>query len=448
MVIELMDYSIRLINTVRLFLLSGAWLCAIIQILFEEQVIDVINFGVIFYIIFIILTLPKLRKSTFLVLLFFCFIGWSFMEEIPSIDDWMASGRYALIFCALIPTMALVRATASIMPSVNRTQAQLANLPSNTSASGLQLAAHFFGGVLNLGVVPILSAAIPKNSKFKTRRAAAEATLRGMVTAATWSPFFIAFAIGQKFTNNLDSWIAISIGLLTATIFTFVSLPYINKSFQNLEIMAAIKCLKPVLFRLMIALVSVLIVAFIFDYTALSAVILVMPLLVILQLIRNSERVTAVLISTKTTMIDISDDIIIISMAMIIAFFATEAGVFSEVASTFYDGSIPGWVALILTPTIMMIASTIGIHPVISSTALLGVFSGGTADVHPALLMQAHLIGWGAGTLPSFASLALITCSRLFVVPVSKLTFGVNLWISFTYALVGGILLSVINICL
>jgi hypothetical protein len=105
-------------------------------------------------------------------------------------------------------------------------------------------------------------------------------------------------------------------------------------------------------------------------------------------------------------------------------------------------------VALILTPTIMMIASTIGIHPVISSTALLGVFSGGAADVHPALLMQAHLIGWGAGTLPSFASLALITCSRLFLVPVSKLTFGVNLWISFTYALIGGILLSIINICL
>ena len=448
MVIELMDYSIRLINSVRLIVLSGAWLCAIIQILFQEQLIYVINFGVIFYIIFIILTLPKLKKSTFLILLFFCFIGWSFMEEIPSYDDWMASGRYALIFCALIPTMALVRATASIMPSVNRTQAKLANLPANASASGLQLAAHFFGGVLNLGVVPILSSAIPKDSKFETRRLAAEATLRGMVTAATWSPFFIAFAIGQKFTSNLDSLIAISIGLLTATIFTFGTLPYINKSFHNLKIMAALDCLKPVLFRLMIALTLVLIVAFIFDYTALSAVILVMPALVILQLIRNSARVNAVFISTKTTMIDISDDIIIISMAMIIAFFATEAGVFSELASTFYTGIIPGWVALILTPTIMMIASTIGIHPVISSTALLGVFSGGAADVHPALLMQAHLIGWGAGTLPSFASLALITCSRLFLVPVSKLTFGVNLWISFTYALIGGILLSIINICL
>ena len=441
-----MGYSIRLIDSVRLVLLSGAWICAIAQILFEERAVNFINFGVILYIIFILMTLPKLRPSTFLILLFLSFIGWLFMKKIPSFSDWMASGRYALIFCALIPTMALVRATALIMPSVNQTQKQLANLPPNTSASGFQLAAHFFGGVLNLGVVPILSAAVPENSSFETRRAAAEATLRGMVTAATWSPFFIAFAIGQKFTSNLDSWIAISIGVFTAIIFTFGTLPYINKSFKNLQIKASIRCLKPVLFRLMIALTSVLIVALLFDYTALSAVILVMPGLVLLQLIRNSKGFKVVVASTKNSMVNISDDIVIISMAMVVAFFATEAGVFSEVVSTFYSGIIPGWVALILTPTIMMVASIIGIHPVISSTALLGIFSGGAADVHPALLMQSHLIGWGAGTLPSFASLALITCSRLFVVPVYKLTFGINLWISFGYALIGGILLSLVNI--
>ena len=35
----------------------------------------------------------------------------------------------------------------------------------------------------------------------------------------------------------------------------------------------------------------------------------------------------------------------------------------------------------------------IGVHPVINSTALMAVFSGGHAEVEPALLMQAHLIG-------------------------------------------------------
>ena len=33
----MMGYSIRLIDSVRLVLLSGAWICAIAQILFEES---------------------------------------------------------------------------------------------------------------------------------------------------------------------------------------------------------------------------------------------------------------------------------------------------------------------------------------------------------------------------------------------------------------------------
>ena len=49
----------------------------------------------------------------------------------------------------------------------------------------------------------------------------------------------------------------------------------------------------------------------------------------------------------------------------------------------------------------MMALSVVGIHPVITSTALLATFSAGGTDVHPALLVQAHLIGWGAGTMSS-----------------------------------------------
>ena len=85
-------------------------------------------------------------------------------------------------------------------------------------------------------------------------------------------------------------------------------------------------------------------------------------------------------------------------MAMLIGYFATRTGAFSTLIASFYDDVIPGYVAIILTPLGMMLASVVGVHPVISSTAMLAVFSGGHVDAHPALPMQAHLIGWGAGT--------------------------------------------------
>ena len=74
-------------------------------------------------------------------------------------------------------------------------------------------------------------------------------------------------------------------------------------------------------------------------------------------------------------------------------------------------------------PVLMMVLSVFGIHPVITSTALLAIFSGGGADVHPALLVQAHLIGWGAGTMSSVASLSVLTSATLYQVPTRQLVF-------------------------
>ncbi|MEL0206032.1 MAG: hypothetical protein VW987_06950, partial [Alphaproteobacteria bacterium] len=85
------------------------------------------------------------------------------------------------------------------------------------------------------------------------------------------------------------------------------------------------------------------------------------------------------------------------------------------------------------------------IHPVISTTGLLTIFSGGGADVHPALLVEAHLIAWGAGAMASIASLSVISTSGLFKVSTHKLAFGKNILIAFTYALGGGIVLTLLN---
>ena len=96
----------------------------------------------------------------------------------------------------------------------------------------------------------------------------------------------------------------------------------------------------------------------------------------------------------------------------------------------------------------MMALSVVGIHPVITSTALLATFSGGGADVHPALLVQAHLIGWGAGTMSSIASLSVLTCAGLYKVPARRLVLGHNMASGFAYAAGCGGLLVLANFAL
>ena len=440
-------FEIRpMVNPTRLMLLCRAWLAALTQVLFGPASNSWVDIGVIGFAGFVALTLSRLRRDTVLILLLLVLVGWFLLDHKPTPDEWWSAGRYVLIFTALLPTMALVRATASTMPSVRRTQQSLAQLPASASASGFHIAANIFGSVINTGSLAILSAAMPPDADVKRRRVSAEAALRGMVTAAAWSPFFVAFAIGQSFTDNLNSWIGLGIGAITTVLFASVSLPLLHKDFSVARMSSALRCMQPVSMRLIIVLGTVLAVGLIFDLTALSAVVVVMPLIVAVQFFRHPSNITIILRETKNSMIATADDILVISMAMLIGYFATRTGAFSALVASFYDGVIPGYVAIILTPLGMMLASVVGVHPVISSTAMLAVFSGGHADAHPALLMQAHLIGWGAGTMSSVASLSVITCANLFKVPSRQLVLGPNLWTALAYALVGGIILSFANL--
>ena len=183
-------FEIRpMVNPTRLILLCSAWLAALIQVLFGPESNAWVDMGVIGYAGFVVLTLSRLRRDTVLILLVLVLVGWFLLDHRPTSDEWWAAGRYVLIFTALLPTMALVRATASTMPSVRRTQQSLAQLPVSASASGFHLAANIFGSVINTGSLAILSAAIPPDADAERRRLAAESALRGMVTAAAWSPF-------------------------------------------------------------------------------------------------------------------------------------------------------------------------------------------------------------------------------------------------------------------
>ena len=231
-------------------------------------------------------------------------------------------------------------------------------------------------------------------------------------------------------------------------LFTLATLLLLTRGFGMAQLRLSLACLGPVASRLVIVLVSVLAVALAFGLTALSAVVVVMPLLVMIQLVRHRNKAGMILRQTRDAMHSTADDLVVITAAMLVAFFATQDDSLASLIGGIYPGQIPGWIALIATPVLMMALSVIGIHPVITSTALLATFSGGGADVHPALLVQAHLIGWGAGTMSSIASLSVLTCAGLYTVRASRLVFGHNMASGFAYAAGCGGLLVLANFAL
>ena len=443
-----LDPLFTILRLARLGSLTIAWIAGVVAILLAQPSGVVATTGACAFGLFILLTVTRLRWNSLVILAVLGLVTWFLVGDMPRPADILAGGERVLIFAALLPTMALVRATAMTMPSVHATQKRLAELPEHAFAGGQQLAAHVFGGIINTGAFALLSAVLPADAPEARRRASAEAVIRGMVSSSAWSPFFIAFAIGQTFVDPVYAWMAIGVGTVSALLFTLATLLLLTRGFGMIQLRLSLACMRPVATRLLIVFASVLAVALVFGLTALSAVVVVMPLLVLLQLVRHRDKAGLILTQTRDAMHSTADDLVVIAAAMLVAFFATQDDSLTGLVSSIHAGQIPGWIALIATPVLMMGLSVIGIHPVITSTALLATFSGGGADVHPALLVQAHLIGWGAGTMSSIASLSVLTCAGLYRVPARRLVFGDNMASGFAYAAGCGGLLALANLAL
>ena len=433
------------IDKIRLFLLCIAWSTAIINVIFGQSALVLANAGVLSLLLFFVLTFSRLKKESFTIIIILVVVAFFLLDQFPSFEDFLSAGRFTLVFAALLPTMTLVRSASLKVKRVKNSQDLLRNLPTSISTSGFQIASHFFGSVINTGTFSILSAALPENSDKNYRKAIAEACLRGMNTSATWSPFFVAFAVGQAFIDKTNSWIAMACGILVGMLFNLVSLPVFAYGSTLNKIKYSLACLSPVFPLLTIIMFSVLSVSLFFDFTALSAVVLVMPVLIVIYLLFNLKNFSEVYSNTKSWLLNSSDDITVICIAMLVGYLISRSNSINDYFLLLDSAFFPAWSLLALTPLIITVFSFMGIHPVITSTIALSLLTTAQTDIHPALLMQAHLVGWAAGTMSSVASLSILTCSNLFQVESRKLAFGPNLLTAVIFSLSSGVLLSFVN---
>ena len=433
------------IDIIRLFLLCIAWSTAIINVIFGQSALVLANAGVLSLLLFFVLTFSRLKKESFTIIIILVVVAFFLLDQFPSFEDFLSAGRFTLVFAALLPTMTLVRSASLKVKRVKNSQELLRNLPTSISTSGFQIASHFFGSVINTGTFSILSAALPENSDKNYRKAIAEACLRGMNTSATWSPFFVAFAVGQAFIDKTNSWIAMACGILVGMLFNLVSLPVFAYGSTLNKIKYSLACLSPVFPLLTIIMFSVLSVSLFFDFTALSAVVLVMPMLIVIYLFFNLKNFSEIYSNTKSWLLNSSDDITVICIAMLVGYLISRSNSINDYFLLLDSAFFPAWSLLALTPLIITVFSFMGIHPVITSTIALSLLTTAQTDIHPALLMQAHLVGWAAGTMSSVASLSVLTCSNLFQVESRKLAFGPNLLTAVIFSLSSGVLLSFVN---
>ncbi|MEC8743905.1 MAG: hypothetical protein VXX49_04550 [Pseudomonadota bacterium] len=292
--------------------------------------------------------------------------------------------------------------------------------------------------MLNIGTFALISASMPKDADDERRRIAAEAVLRGMNSAVIWSPFFVSFAVGTAYLPAGIETGAILAGIVTAALFFMVSVTAMAYAGGSVALIAALRPLAPIASRLAVIFICVIVIGYIFNLTALLAVIVTMPILCAVQIARRPDTARQIASQFSALQRAGGDEFVIISISMVIAALATGSPALNAILISLFGEQPELWLKIWMLPVIVWICSLGGIHPVISSAPLLGFFAPMIGPFEAIFVMQAHMIGWAAGTMTSFSSMSVVTVAEQFSLRPMQLAFGRNLMFSAMLAIGGG----------
>ena len=313
--------------------------------------------ALILFACLVVLTVSLMRAGSYLIIAVLVVIGIAILPSIPDMAALREAGQFVLVFGCLMPVLTLIRATATSMPSVWQTQKRLAELPANASASGLQLTAHILGGVLNIGTFALISASMPKDADDERRRIAAEAVLRGMNSAVIWSPFFVSFAVGTAYLPAGIETGAILAGIVTAALFFMVSVTAMAYAGGSVALIAALRPLTPIASRLAVIFICVIVIGYIFNLTALLAVIVTMPVLCAVQIARRPDTARQIASQFSALQRAGGDEFVIISISMVIAALATGSPALNAILISLFGEQPELWLKIWMLPVIVWICS-------------------------------------------------------------------------------------------
>ena len=269
--------------------------------------------------------------------------------------------------------------------------------------------------------------------------------MRGMNSAILWSPFFISFAVASVYLPKGFAAGSISLGILIALIFFIVTQVIYPPRIVKTSIKSSLQPLNPIISRLLVIGLCVVLTSFFTGLSALTAICVAMPLMCFIQIIRRPETYKPIWTNFKNLQKASGDEIVIISLSMLIATQVSQADYLSFIMSSFFGPKPQISQILIFFPILVWLGAVVGVHPVISSAPLLAYFAPSLTIYDAVFVAQAHMIGWASGTMISFASLSTILVSEQFKVQNATLSFGENLPIAGCLALGGGLTLCALH---
>lgn len=434
-------------NRVLSLLVGGLWVLAVVRIAVPAPELTWAMTALL--VVFLLLVLPRVQRHTQILcaILGVATVALAiFYGQWNAIPDGIAR---AAIFPGFLATIVLLRATADQRPEIAAARKMFGALDPARRDSGIVIGTHLIGTVLQVGVFAILAPILGRDAPAEERREVFTAAIRGMSLVPFWSPFVVGMAVASQYLPLVPLWQIMPLGLSLAVLGITLSFLGFDRNRGVKPLFAALRSLVPVAIPILVAALAVVGTTAASGLSTLQALIIALPipcLLGVLQVPAGSVRR-----ALRQTM----DGFSRIGPETSILCVATTLGMVFE-ASLPHTGLVQ-WLesqnmaAAVIVFTVIMamnVAGLLGVHPIVTGTVLLVMFTSVPTGVADLVLMQALLIGWGLSSGISIGSLSVATGAAMFRLPPTQLVVQTNIIFVFSTSVLFGALLAGLNVYL
>ncbi len=370
-------------------------------------------------------------------------LGWTFGVA----DAAFAGIERALVFAAFMPTIVLVRATAELRPEIAEARRSFRKLNAAERAGGILFASHALGSAISVGVFALLAPIVGTEGSAESRIAIVRVAVRSLCLGAVWSPFFVSVVLASQYITTVPLWQIMGLGIPFATLGLGLSFFVLGDGAGGLAALRrALASLAPIVPAVALAAALVAAISGLAGLTTLQAIVLGVPPFCLAGLLPlGSSRLGEAVRGTWRNLPEIGGEISILVLAIalgaVLEATLTGSGIAEEIAGL----GVRPVAAIAFVVAGMSVAGLVGIHPIVSATAVLVVATGLEIELADILLMQAVLIGWALGAMISFSGVSVITASALFDVPPGRLIFGRNIAFVVVFGSISVFILGFLN---
>ena len=430
----------RLIN-----IISGAlWILAVLHIMFPQAPIAPFLVGLL--ICFVLGAVPQLSLHTRVLCgalaMATVIIAW-LDGQWSAIPDGLAK---ATVFPAFLSTIVLLRATADQRPEIITAREMFGALDPTKRDSGIVIGTHLIGAILQVGVFAILAPILNRGASSQERRELFTVAIRGMGTVPFWSPFVVGMAVASQYLPMVPLWNIMPLGIIITILSVVISVVIFDRNPELKSIKLALRSFLPVAFPIFIAALLVVGTTATTSLTTLQALILSVPipcLLAVMQIPGGSVR--RALHQTTSGIGQIGPVTSILACSTMLGAVFEAALPNMGLINFLRELALPSAVIIFIVILTINIAGLFGIHPIVTGTILLVIFTSIPTGLNDLILMQSILVGWGLCSVISIGSLTIATGAAMFQIPPTDLITKTNIAYVFLTSIIVGAVLAGLN---